>query len=197
MSLGSGDTSKPFLLWTLGVHHSGCDAQPHQPIMPHAGIEQTGDLLAAHDWDGPVVKLTITRISDEAERFRAPLSGAGEVPAVDTEARGQATFRLNEAGTAVHFRLKVKDIDDVTAAHIHAGMPDENGGVVVTLFNGGPTSQNGTLATGYISEANLSGAFAGDFDGFVAALRQGELYVNVHTLGHPAGEIRGQIGATN
>jgi hypothetical protein len=54
---------------------------------------------------------------------------------------------------------------------------------------------NGRLAIGAIQEDDLLGGFAGDFDGFVEALRNGEFYVNVHTVEYPPGEIRGQIGA--
>ncbi len=41
------------------------DTQPQQVIAHHPGIAGVGDLLAAHDWDGAVAKLTITRIGDD------------------------------------------------------------------------------------------------------------------------------------
>lgn len=40
------------------------DSDPHMPIRRHAGIQGSGDLTAAHDWDGPAAKVTVTRIDN-------------------------------------------------------------------------------------------------------------------------------------
>ena len=94
----------------------------------------------------------------------------------------------------LYYRLNVRDIDDVTAAHIHVGQPGEDGDVVALLFSGDPAGEfNGQLAEGTITEADLTGPLAGDMDGLVDLLESGGLYVNVHTVVNPAGEIRGQI----
>ncbi len=95
----------------------------------------------------------------------------------------------------VYFTLNVYDIEDVTMAHIHMGMPNMNGPVIAALFTGGASgSLDGMLAKGMITEDDLVGPLAGDFPGFVGRLRGGMLYVNVHTIANPPGEIRGQIG---
>ncbi|MBM4415842.1 MAG: CHRD domain-containing protein [Chloroflexi bacterium] len=47
------------------------------------------------------------------------------------------------------------------------------------------------IGTGLASE--LVGPLAGNWDGFVSALRAGTLYVNVHTSLNPGGAIRGQV----
>lgn len=126
--------------------------------------------------------------------FRTHLSGDNEVPAVETNAQGQATFQLNEAGDALQFRLIVANIDDVVAAHIHCAPEGVNGPVGVTLFSGGPTSTNGTLAAGTITEPDDGNGCGWEtLADVVEAIRSGETYVNVHTTAHPAGEIRGQI----
>ena len=62
--------------------------------------------------------------------------------------------------------------------HIHRGAPGVNGPIVFDLGN--PVSP---------VEAVWSGMTAGD----VADLMAGNLYVNVHASGRPAGEIRGQV----
>ena len=76
-------------------------------------------------------------------------------------------------------------------------LPNENGPIVATLY--GPADPDGSfdgrLARGKLTEADLSGPYAGDLDGFLAALGNGELYVSVHTSTNPGGEIRGRIGA--
>ena len=126
--------------------------------------------------------------------FRAHLSGENEVPPVETNAQGQANFQLNKAGDELDYKLIVANIDDVVAAHIHCAPVGQNGPVGVTLFSGGPTSDNGILA-----EETITAPDDGNGCGWetladvVEAMRSGDTYVNVHTVAHPPGEIRGQI----
>ncbi len=132
--------------------------------------------------------------NSENRNFRTHLSGDEEVPPVETDAQGQAKFKLNGTGDELHFKLIVANIDDVVASHIHCAPAGENGPVGVTLFSGGPTSDPGTLAEGTITEPDDgNGCRWSDLDDVLAAMRSGEAYVNVHTLAHPPGEIRGQI----
>jgi hypothetical protein len=146
-----------------------------------------------------VAKVTVTRVNDQADRFLSFQSGAGEVPAVATRAEGRAVFELDSNNQSLHFGLAAWRIDNVTQAHIHAGLPNENGPVVAFLY--GPAAPSGPirgpLSNGMLTEADLVGPFAGDFAGFVQALKAGELYVNLHTSDWPSGEVRGQIGAGN
>jgi len=128
--------------------------------------------------------------------YTAHLTGAEEVPAVDTDAVGQTVLQLNRDRTALRFRLIVANIDDVTQAHIHLGERGENGDVVAFLFGfvAEGVTTNGVLATGTITDADLVGPLAGmTLADLVAALDSGGAYVNVHTLANPGGEIRGQI----
>jgi hypothetical protein len=138
------------------------------------------------------------------ENFRTHLTGAEEVPAVDTRAQGQAVLRLHAGGDALDYRLIVANIAHVTQAHIHCGAAGVNGPVVAFLFGlveDGVTT-NGVLATGTVTPADViprpdsaecPGGVA-DFDEMVARIRSGDAYVNVHTVQNPPGEIRGQIG---
>jgi len=53
---------------------------------------------------------------------------------------------------------------------------------------------SGVLAEGVITADNLSGPLAGaSLEDLLDHLRDGNAYVNVHTLQFPAGEVRGQI----
>jgi len=134
----------------------------------------------------------------EGEIFiAAPLTGAAEVPPVETDAIGAAFFRLDADETELSFRLLVGRIDDVTMAHIHVGGPDENGPVAAFLFGfveATPTI-NGLVLKGVITDDDVREA--GMVDGTLASLaeqmRMGNTYVNVHTVANPAGEIRAQI----
>src|SRR5262249_28251411 len=60
-------------------------------------------------------------------KFTADLAGGAEVPARETPARGEADFRLSADGTELTFRLKLKKITNVVAAHIHLGPAGQNG----------------------------------------------------------------------
>ena len=133
-------------------------------------------------------------VPDNRRRFQANLSGSEEVPPVDTDASGIATFQANQAGTAVRFTLSVRDIEDVLAAHIHCAPTGENGPVGVTLFSGGPVTVDRLLAHGTIhAPDNGNGCGWATVADVIAALRSDDTYVNVHTAAHPPGEIRGQI----
>jgi hypothetical protein len=127
-------------------------------------------------------------------QFTAELSGANEVPSVESEGEGMAIVNLSREG--IRYKLAVENIDEVTQAHIHIGAPGENGPVVAFLFgfvDGGVTI-DGVLARGTITEADLVGPLAGQpLSALVEAIRSGNAYVNVHTVDHPAGEIRGQL----
>jgi hypothetical protein len=137
------------------------------------------------------------------ENFRAHLTGAEEVPQVDTRARGQSIFQLSKDGSELHFRLIVANIEDVTQAHIHCGARGVNGPVVAFLFGlvEEGVTHNGVLATGTLINADViarpdsevcPGGVA-NFDEMLDKMRTGEAYVNVHTIDNPAGEVRGQI----
>ena len=132
--------------------------------------------------------------------FHAHLTGAEEVPPVATQAQGQAIFQLSRDGMLIHYRLNVANIEDVTQAHIHLGPAGTNGPVVVWLYPSAPPAVlipgrfQGVLAAGVITEANLVGQLAGQtLTDLLEHMKNGDTYVNVHTLAHPSGEIRGQI----
>ena len=169
-------------------------------ITHHSGITGGVDLdPGVSGWRNPVAKITITRVNETARRFTTDLSGAAEVPPVATFATGKATFEMDPWGPRLHYALDVEKISGVTQAHIHYESPSKNVPVVAFLF--GLTDPQGLitgrLSQGTLVEADLLGPFEGDWARFIEALRQGRLYVNVHTADVPSGELRGQIGAAS
>lgn len=113
---------------------------------------------------------------------------------METDAQGQATFKFDRDVTELSYRLIVANIDDVFAAHIHCAPAGANGPVGVTLFTGGPISPNGILAEGTVEAPDEENACGWEtLPDVEEAIRDGDAYVNVHTLAHPPGEIRGQI----
>lgn len=71
---------------------------------------------------------------DESATFSADLTGGAEVPPVETNAGGQATFEVSANGSEVHFEVYIDCIRNVNQGHIHLGSEDENGPVVVWLY---------------------------------------------------------------
>src|SRR5262245_18718422 len=69
----------------------------------------------------------------KSRNFVAHLDGSQEVPARETQATGQAIFRVNEAETSIEYRLIVANIENVTASHIHSAVAGVNGLVVAFL----------------------------------------------------------------
>lgn len=135
--------------------------------------------------------------------FTAHLNSANEVneDGVDSDGQGQAIFRLNGDGTALHYRLNVANIENVTMAHIHCGAIGINGPFIVWLFEMVPApgvTVNGTLAEGIITNEDVvsrscGGETVSTFEDLMEKIREGTAYVNVHTTQYPGGEIRGQI----
>ena len=143
-----------------------------------------------------------TAVASANGRWSTHLQGDQEVPPVDTQAQGQATFKLSEDGSTLHYQLIASNIVDVTQAHIHlrASADAPTGGIVVWLYPSAPPLQlipgrhDGVLAEGDVTEADFVGALAGQsMATLVAALESGLAYANVHTTAHPPGEIRGNI----
>jgi hypothetical protein len=129
--------------------------------------------------------------------FRATLEGEQEVPPVDSDAKGVAIFRLSNDGTELEYKVIVANIENVTAAHVHLAPIGENGDIVAFLFNPETPTEgrtNGVLAKGTITSADLVGPLEGaTLSELIDEMEEGNTYVNVHTVQHPGGEIRGQI----
>ena len=138
----------------------------------------------------------------------ADLAGYQEVPTLSTSASGTLDVEISKDGDSVAFTLSYQGIANVTQAHIHLGRPAVNGGIIVFLCtnlaapSGVPLPQacplGGGTVSGEVTAADVltvgtQGIVAGDFDGFVDALRAEAGYGNVHSTTFPAGLIRGQV----
>ena len=138
---------------------------------------------------------------DAPRSYSAELTGDAEVPPVETDASGHATFEVSEDGTAVDYEVHVNSICNVTQAHIHLGEEEENGPVIVWLYPEDAQEPeliegrfDGTLAEGTFTEDDLVGPLEGaSFEEAAETLEDEGAYVNVHTEQHPPGEVRGQI----
>ncbi len=130
--------------------------------------------------------------------FDAILTGASEVPPVQTNASGEADLdiEIEDGQRVVDYNIFVNNIDRVTQAHIHQGSSNETGPIIVPLFNAStPTGPvTGQLAEGQFTSANFVGPLQGrQLDDLIALMQNGTAYVNVHTEQNPNGEIRGTV----
>jgi hypothetical protein len=130
----------------------------------------------------------------------AYLSGAEEVPRVNTRADGTAVFELNAQRTGIVYYVEVNNLNNVTMGHIHAGAAGQNGAVAVWLYPAAPPPvlrpgiTSGVLAAGTITAANLVGPLQGrQLGDLINLLSTGGAYANFHTQAFGGGEIRGQI----
>jgi hypothetical protein len=138
--------------------------------------------------------------------FLAILTGAQEVTtpgggvATDRTALGTADFDVGFTEVRVHVR--VSDPTNIVAAHFHCGKPGENGPVVFGLISPGPLMLEGNTIRGTLTNANanpaancvpLIGRPVNNIAALALAIREGLVYLNIHTSAFPAGEIRGQV----
>ena len=131
-----------------------------------------------------------------SQNHQAHLTGDAERPTpVDTNAQGQATFKVADDGQSIEYKLNVSNLDAAFVAHIHLGSAEGTGPPVVFLYGPvDPADANGRLASGTITAADLVGPLAGQpLSALIEAIEAGNTYVNVHTSAHTGGEIRGQI----
>lgn len=105
------------------------------------------------------------------------LSGANEVPPVQTSASGDGTISIADDG-AVTGSVTTKGVQG-TAAHIHMGAAGKNGPVIVPFTKDGDTYKAAAAAKLNADQ--------------MKAFKAGELYFNVHSAANPGGEIRGQL----
>lgn len=134
----------------------------------------------------------------------ALLDGGQEVPPVESDATGVATFQYRRGSGEISFRLIVANIENVTMAHIHFAPRGANGPVVAWLYPDAappqliPGRSQGILAEGVITADSLVGPLLGqELDALIDLMLAGNTYVNVHTSQFPPGEIRGQIDRGN
>jgi hypothetical protein len=139
---------------------------------------------------------------DDHDEFKARLRGFNEVPAVSSTGEGKFTAQIRGEDT-VDWELSYKRLEGTptTAAHIHLGQKDVNGGVSVFLCGGTttpactPTSGTfrGSFSAADVLGPEAQGIAPGEIAELIRAIRAGKTYVNVHTGKHPGGEIRGQL----
>ena len=112
-----------------------------------------------------------------AEDFHVKLSGSQEVPPVASSGSAEGTISIADDG-AVTGKITVTGFTP-TMAHIHEAAAGKSGKVIVPFKMDGDTfvAPPGAKLT----------------PDQMKALKAGDLYFNVHSAAHPAGEVRAQL----
>jgi hypothetical protein len=141
------------------------------------------------------VGLTVAACDDDDETgptgrtFNATLLGTNERPTpVATGVTGTATMTVPNNSNLMTWTINVANVpanDTITVAHIHKGVADSAGGIVVDFQANFTRSANGTTAT-------ASGTTAVP-DSVFTLISGNRAYVNVHSRRFGGGVTRGQV----
>jgi hypothetical protein len=141
--------------------------------------------------------LGFTPIAGADELFQARLTGDQEVPAVATDTTGRFEILVNKNQTAGEYTLRVESGVRVTQSHFHCGAAGVNGPVIVFLvgFRAEGWDVDGKwVSNATITDANVINPACGTtLAAIFEQARNGNIYVNVHSVTHPGGVARGQL----
>ena len=143
------------------------------PILRRPALAFAGAVLA-----GFMVSAQAAPVS-----FSVPLTGAQQVPPVQTQGSGKADLSYDPSTRVVTWTIDFSGLSSpATMAHFHGpAAQGKNAGVKVWL------SHKGSAVTSPLKgQATLSTQDAQEF-------AAGQFYINIHTKDHPSGEIRGQV----
>jgi hypothetical protein len=118
------------------------------------------------------------------EGYTIALDGDQQVPVVNTSASGTGIVSVDRGQTNAHVMFVV-NATQVEAAHFHTGVAGTNGPVLfdmsdLLMDNGVFTYWKNTDAQPFMLANSVQ-------------FRNDSLYLNVHTMNHPSGEVRGQV----
>ncbi len=113
----------------------------------------------------------------EMMTFKTELKGATEVPPNDSAGKGTADISVDTDAKKITWTLSHEGLTgDPTAAHFHGpAKPGENAKPIVDIT------------------ANMASGSADLTDAQLADIKNGMVYLNIHTEKYPDGEIRGQL----
>ena len=150
------------------------------------------------------------------ENISSHLVGYRETP-LTINSNGFADFHatISKDGTSITYTETYQDLTStVTQSHIHFGRPAITGGIMVFLCTNltppagvpapqacpaAPATITGTLTAADVIALPDQGIDSGaaGFAELIQGIRARATYVNVHTVNHPGGEIRGVLDEPN
>lgn len=123
-------------------------------------------------------------------------SNLGPQGGAQTSASGSANLRVNAAGTQAILHFNFQNLGSPrTAYHLHVdAIPGHNTGEIIFDIDDadGFPPELRTEDGGYVWNLAPAGTFS-DAGQILAAIRAGKVYLNIHSVVYPAGEIRGTL----
>ena len=115
--------------------------------------------------------------------FTVPLTGAQQVPPVQTAGTGNAALTYDASTRELTWSVTYSGLSGpVSMAHFHGpAAMGNNAGVLIWISRRGEPAPSPMTGQATLTPAQAEQFMAGDW------------YINVHTQDHPAGEIRGQV----
>lgn len=143
-----------------------------------------------HTTDNPDGELRGQFLPEGAMYFTGLLTGSQQQPAIFS--RGYGAVKGELSGNRLVISGFFSGLDSPVdlnfggGSHLHFGLPGQTGGVAFRVV---PSLASGNR----IGRFNALNNTLTLTDGQVAQLRKRGLYLNIHTLDHPSGELRGQL----
>jgi hypothetical protein len=136
--------------------------------------------------------------SNYKETFTTHLTSGEEVPPTNSSGYGDMVVHVTDDEQELHYELSAYNLtSSVTGAHLHCASRGHDGPVVVPLklpasHTEGVITQADVKMIGQQCNPNIH-----TLQHVVQAMREGQIYANVHTSKYPNGEIRGQLMLNN
>ena len=144
---------------------------------------------------------SVTAAKNNKVQAGALASGDQEVPPVSpTDTSASVELKFDKQLTKVKYELNIENGVAVTQSHLHCGPVGVNGPIVAFLFGKidagvdfDDDKVKGTIVDANIQDQNCGTGTINSVASLLEAIQDGFIYLNVHTLAHPGGEVRGQV----
>jgi len=140
--------------------------------------------------------VSFTALADEPISFQFDMSAQQEAHEVTLnngiEPTGSGTATYDPSTQELSFSLDYADLTGpAMASHFHTGPVGEEGDVVQTICGAPEPAILSACPSG--EDGILSGTWENVSADQVSELKNGEIFINIHTANNPAGELRSQL----
>ena len=146
-----------------------------------------GQYINVHSIDQPAGEVRGQLLGEAQNYFYTPLSGASQNGPANN--MGSGALALEQSGSQLVASGSFNNLESdfntaiLGGAHLHIGMPGQNGGVAY-LLNASQTSGNAGVFSGNVNQLITA-------TNFIDTLRRRAIYANIHSMNVPSGSIRG------